>query len=87
MTAANVDTVEQFDPAELDPLRRRANRDLMVAWINADLFNRAHLDVRKSVVLYDSDKLFEYALADVPDEHMLRQLRELTPVRYWAHGV
>lgn len=79
--------VPQLDAAELTPLQRQANRALMVSWINADLRTRAHLDVRTAVVLYDGDKMFEYALAGMPDEHLWRELRSMTNVRFWSKGI
>ena len=78
--------VEQIDPTELGELHRYGNKALMVAWINADLLNRAHHDVRTSVVLYDEDKDFVFALRDVPDQVALQELYERTTVRYYSVG-
>lgn len=47
---------------ETSPMNREINRGLMVWWINQDLVERARLDVRKSLVLYDEDKVFYGAL-------------------------
>lgn len=44
-----------------DPMRHQVNHDLMVRWINADLFERCGCDVRRSVVCYDADAMFIYA--------------------------
>jgi hypothetical protein len=41
-----------------DPMRRQMNRGLMVTWINHALTTRSHLDVQKSIVIYDDDGLF-----------------------------
>lgn len=51
-------TVTKIDPVDLSLLQREMNKSLMVAWINADLLNRAGHDVRKSIVIYDADQLF-----------------------------
>jgi hypothetical protein len=80
-------TVEKIKAAELNPVHRQANKTLMVAWINANLFNRAHLDVRKSVVLYDDAKYFLAAVDEVPSEKLFQQLYDETPVRYFSIGV
>ena len=51
-------------PAEVtatSPMARTINKGLMVAWINADLLNRADCDVRSSLVIYDADGDFLYA--------------------------
>lgn len=79
--------VERLDANELSVLQRDANRALMVAWINADLPHRAWCDVDKSTVLYDADRMFVYALDEVPDEFLLKQLREKTVIRHWSEGV
>ena len=53
-----------WKPAEVtstDPLTRTLNKNLMVAWINADLFNRSDCDVRTSLVIYDADGDFLFA--------------------------
>ena len=81
------ETLVKIDPAELSPLHRKANESLMVAWINAKLLERMQHDVRKSVVLYDKDRCFVYALAELPNDHMMRQLRELTEVRFYSKGI
>lgn len=80
-------TVAEVNVAKLDPLVRKANKALMVAWINADLLNRAQHDVRKSVVLYDAHGCFVYALKELPDPELLVQLRERSVVRYWSKGI
>ena len=54
----------------------------MVAFINADLASRVGLDVRKSIVLYDRNFRFNYALDRLPNERTLRKLYHQTPVRY-----
>jgi hypothetical protein len=75
----NLDTV--------DLLVREANRGLMVMFINHNLLERANLDVRYSVVFYDDRHMFEYAMAEMPDEETQRKLLDHTTVRYWAKGV
>ena len=75
-------------PADLrDPMRKTMNKCLMVRFINADLLNRASLDVRKSVVLYDDSGLFEYALETMPDDALLQRLYNQTKVRYFSKGI
>jgi hypothetical protein len=69
------------------PMLREVNEGLMVRFINNDLINRAHLDIRKSVVLYDEDGLFEHALSELPDEDVQARLLEQTNVRYWSKGI
>lgn len=81
------ETVQQIDPADLSVMQREMNKTLMVGWINADLMNRANLDVVKSVVLYDGDKDFVAAVAELPAEQTLQALRERTAVRFWSVGV
>ncbi len=86
---------------ETDPMRRNANKGLMVHWINADLMHRHTNDVRYSVVFYDEDKLFLGAMrADDPDQMMSDIATEKGPlyagirdslardgVRYWSVGI
>ncbi len=81
-----IPTVAQLEVKELSPMLRDANRTLMVAWINADLLNRAQHDVRKSVVLYDEDRMFVHAMDEVPDPELLQRLYDKTTVRYWSVG-
>lgn len=70
-----------------NPMNREINRGLMVAFINADLLNRSHLDVRTSIVLYDGDGDFRYALAEMPDEALMASLQERAGIAYWSKGV
>ena len=79
-------TVTKIDPVDLSLLQREMNKSLMVAWINADLLNRASCDVRKSVVLYDADKDFVHAIHDEPDEALCQRLFDNTTVRFWSKG-
>ena len=67
-------------------LRRCALRTirLLTAFINADLPSRVGLDARKSIVLYDKNYLFNYALDRLPNERTLGKLYHQTPVRYWS---
>lgn len=81
-----METVAQIDPQDLDPLVREANRGLMVAFINADLIARYGLDVGRSVVLYNAEKRFVYATAEIPDSASLEALAARTGVRFWSHG-
>jgi hypothetical protein len=51
---------------------------------HADLFNRAHLDMRKSIVLYDEAGVFEVVLGVMPNACLLQRIYEETNVRYWS---
>ena len=75
------------EPAQPRPDGARYEQKLTVAFINADLASRVGLDVRKSIVLYDRNFLFNYALDRLPSERTLRKLYQQTPVRYWSRGV
>lgn len=70
------------------PMRAKINRDLMVAWINADLVNRAWGDVRTSTVFYDGAKVFVTALPRSVDfsDRSAQALYD-TGIRYWSEGV
>lgn len=74
---------------ETDPLRREANHGLMVAWINANLLDRASHDVRTSTVLYDEDKMFILALPEGLEltDQQRANLYESTSVRFWSKGI
>jgi hypothetical protein len=66
---------------------RATNERLMMTVVQADLPSRVGLDARKSIVLYDRNYVFNYALDRLPSDHMLRKLYRQTPVRYWSKGV
>jgi hypothetical protein len=67
---------------------RATNERLMMAFVQADLpRGRVGLDARKSIVLYDRNYVFNYALDKLPNERTLRKLYRQTPVRYWSKGV
>lgn len=74
-------------PEPLDPMRVSLNRGLMVGFINRDLINRSSLDIRKSVVFYDADLLFEFALNELPNEALLKRLHDETNIRFWSKGI
>ena len=74
-------------PEKPGPDGARCEEKLMVAFINADLPSRVGLDARKSIVLYDRNFIFNYALDGLPNERILRTLYHQTPVRYWSKGV
>ena len=84
------DTITAFADAEVtetDVLYREMNTGLMVAWINADLLNRASHDVRKSIVLYDMDGDFVYAAGSLfTVEGMWAELWA-AGVRSWSRGI
>ena len=66
---------------------REPNKGLMIAFIGVHLPSRVGLDTRRSVVLYDENFCFNFALEGRPDERTLRRLHRETPVRYWSKGV
>lgn len=74
-------------PKELrTPQLRQINKGLMVWYINADLYNRGDLDVRRSTVLYDEDGLFTAATNAVPTDEILQALYE-RGIRYYSRGI
>ena len=79
--------ITQLNPRNLAAAVRERNEHLMNVFIQADLRRRVGLDPRTSVVLYDANFVFNYALAAVPNERTLRKLFHETPVRYWSNGV
>ena len=79
--------ITQLDPRNLGPAVRATNERLMMAFVQADLPSRVGLDARKSIVLYDRNYLFNYALHSPPSERTLRKLYRQTPVRYWSKGI
>ncbi|QBP33363.1 hypothetical protein SEA_BRUTONGASTER_149 [Gordonia phage BrutonGaster] len=78
--------LEEINPKALPPMQRKLNRELMVGFINAGLVQRAHLDVRDSIVLYDADKDFNCATSELPDEETQAHLTGLG-ILYWSKGV
>jgi hypothetical protein len=77
-----------------DAMRSELNRGVMVAWINADLMNRADCDIRKSIVLYDADRVFVMALGTSVTPEIFRDRMSLVAdsmaragVRYWSVGI
>lgn len=80
------ETPELTQLTETDPMTREVNHGLMVHWINAKLIDRAHHDVRNSIVIYDSAKTFVAALAKMPDEALTKKLFN-AGIRYWSKGI
>jgi hypothetical protein len=78
--------IAQLNPRNLGAMRV-TNERLTTAFIQADLRRRVGLDTRNSVVLYDGNFRFNYALDGLPNERTLRALYHRTPVRYWSKGV
>jgi len=78
---------EIYPAAVLSELQRAANRSLMVAYINAELIERASLDVRNSCVFYNDEHEFVAATDSVPDSLTLERLAEASSIRYWSRGV
>jgi hypothetical protein len=88
MPANTITTVTQIRRrADVDPMCRSANRFLMVRFINADLIGRASLDVHRSIVLYDADRVFMAAVPFLPDSAVLQRLYDEAGVRHWSRGV
>jgi hypothetical protein len=79
--------IRPLNPASLPPAVREANERRMAAFIGLALRERVGLDKRKSVVLYDQNFVFNFALDELPNERVLRALYDRTPVRYWSRGV
>jgi hypothetical protein len=82
-----VTTAVELPDSMRDPMREQVNHGLMVAFINARLLERANLDVRKSIVLYDDAGLVEYALPELPDAETLERLYRVSGIRYWSKGI
>jgi hypothetical protein len=70
-----------------NPMLRLLNHELMAAYIDENLLDRAHLDVRTSFIFYDALGLFEFALADMPNESVLQGFYNNTSVRFWSQGI
>jgi hypothetical protein len=71
-----------------DPMRREINKGLMIAWINADLANRAYGDVCRSYVVYDADKTFLYAFPHSMPKDDARELAALVhTAKYMSTGI
>jgi len=68
-------------------MRREVNRGLMVAFINDDLLNRAHLDVRTSTVLYDEGGVFELAIKELQLNSELSEALYMAGIRYFTKGI
>lgn len=79
--------VAELDTSELKMMHRSINKNFMVAFINANLIERASLDVRDAVVLYDDHKYFAYALPGMPDDDTMARLYGAAGIRYWSKGV
>ena len=80
-------TAQRIDPRQLPSEVRRVNRGLMAQFIGADPYGRRHLSPRKSIILYNEEGHFRYALNERPSDRTLRKLYEQTGVRYWSKGV
>ena len=79
--------IRRLNPANLPAAVRKANERRMAAFIGLALRERVGLDTRKSVVLYDQNFVFNFALDGLPNERVMRALYDRTPVRYWSRGV
>jgi hypothetical protein len=79
--------IRRLDPANLPPAVREANERRMAAFIGLALHERVGLDTRRSVVFYDQNFMFNYALNRLPSERMLRKLYHQKPVRYYSKGI
>jgi hypothetical protein len=86
--AAKMSTVAEL-PAEFRGNRmcQSVNTAMFRAFINTNLFNRAHLDIRKSVVFYHDLGAFVYPMPELPDAKTLEYLYNQTDVRYYTKGL
>lgn len=78
-----------------DAMLSDINRELMVSWINADLFNRHTHDVRRSIALYDEHQMFVTAFdpdgipglaVQAGNETAMAALLD-AGVRFWSVGI
>ncbi len=77
-----------------DAMRAELSRGVMVAWINADLLNRADCDVRRSVVLWTAEREFVMALGVSVTAEIFRDRIAMVAdsmaaigIRYWSVGI
>jgi hypothetical protein len=80
-------TAKKIDPRRLPSEVRRVNRGLMAQFIGADPYGRGYLSPRKSIVLYNGEGFFRYALNEKPNRSAFLKLYQQTPVRFWSKGV
>jgi len=87
-------TITEITDTDTDPMLAAINRGLMVSWINLDLLERAGCDVRRSVVLYDAERMFVHACdaglsGKAFAERIDRMAEQLTAagVRFYSVGV
>ena len=80
-------TAQRIDPRRPPSEVRRVNRDLLAQFIGADPHGRRPLSPRKSIVLYNGDGCFRYALNERPSRSAFLKLYQQTPVRFWAKGL
>lgn len=69
------------------PMQRALNKGLMIAWINNDLVNNCHCDVRTSFCYYDADEDFVFATENELSDKGKAQLLKHTRVRFWSKGI
>lgn len=55
----------ELKKTDLSPMVRTVNKGALVSWINADLYNRANHDVRKSIVFLDEGLVLMLELGPV----------------------
>lgn len=77
----------KLKPTDIPLMQRTMNRHHMVAWINADLINRASNDIDKSTVFYDQHMEFMFATRIDVTEELWTELITRTAVRFWSAGV
>ena len=81
-------TVVKVDPRRDLPAQvRDVNRVLMDMFIGADPYGRRHLSPRRSIVLYNGEGSFRYALNEKPNRTTFLKLYQQTPVRFYSRGV
>jgi hypothetical protein len=72
---------------ETGSMQRMLNKELMVAYINANLISRSHLDVRKSFVYYDESKTFVFAMGIELGGPGAESAFEKLGIKYWSKGI
>lgn len=80
-------TVRRIEPTQLPTHIRQVNRGLFDMFVDADRFQRGHLSARRSVVLYNGNGFFRYAISARPRRAMLAKLFTETSVRFWSKGI
>lgn len=82
------DTAAITEIESTSPMMRQVNTGLMVEWINRSLVSRSQFDIRKSLVLYDSDMIFVRAVPPALESQLnLSIALAQQGVRYYSKGI